>query len=503
MKNRSKYLISFNANPGAFTAVVVSLLFLLASVLLIEKGGELLWVIPPVLLVTLLAFIAIDRFLMLLLFLVPLSVQLIFIIPDSPVDIFLPTELMLAIILVLMAFKLLSGKEINRKLLLHPVSIVTFCLLTWSFITSLSGTMPIVSLKSFITKLWFIAGFYILASELFSKPERITKYFIAYIAGMVPVIIYYLMRMKEAGIFNQKAAYQAIRPFFNDHTSFGAALAFCIPVIYLLVRRESSKIYRTGLFILLLVFTAALVFSYSRAAWLSIGVAALVTLALALRISGRTIILMIAGGAIIVMVSWSDLISMVQKNRQDSSDNLKNHLQSIANIRSDASNLERVNRWNAAMRMFKERPLLGWGPATYQFQYAPFQKADEKTIISTNYGEGGNAHSEYLGSLVDSGIPGLLFYLLLLIMSIRKGIILWTTHPDRQTRNIALALVAGLVTYTVHGALNNFLDTDKISALFWGMIAAIVAIDNRQKEDRVEENGTIKKEELSQVGGDN
>jgi putative inorganic carbon (hco3(-)) transporter len=52
------------------------------------------------------------------------------------------------------------------------------------------------------------------------------------------------------------------------------------------------------------------------------------------------------------------------------------------------------------------------------------------------------------------------------------------------------------VTYVVHGALNNFLDTDKISALFWGILAAIVSIDITNEEEK--EN-----KELSQVGGDN
>jgi hypothetical protein len=62
-------------------------------------------------------------------------------------------------------------------------------------------------------------------------------------------------------------------------------------------------------------------------------------------------------------------------------------------------------------------------------------------------------------------------------------------------RYLAIALVAGLITYAVHGALNNFLDTDKISALFWGMIAAIVSMDIRLKDGREQAN-------LSQVSSD-
>ena len=40
-----------------------------------------------------------------------------------------------------------------------------------------------------------------------------------------------------------------------------------------------------------------------------------------------------------------------------------------------------------------------------------------------------------------------------------------------------MALFLGLVTYFTHGMLNNFLDTDKASAPFWGFIAILVAYD--------------------------
>ena len=42
---------------------------------------------------------------------------------------------------------------------------------------------------------------------------------------------------------------------------------------------------------------------------------------------------------------------------------------------------------------------------------------------------------------------------------------------------LTLGVFLGLITYMVHGALNNFLDTDKASVPFWGFIAILVAID--------------------------
>ena len=34
--------------------------------------------------------------------------------------------------------------------------------------------------------------------------------------------------------------------------------------------------------------------------------------------------------------------------------------------------------------MFNEKPIYGFGPGTYQFEYSSFQDPDDKTIISTN-----------------------------------------------------------------------------------------------------------------------
>ena len=61
---------------------------------------------------------------------------------------------------------------------------------------------------------------------------------------------------------------------------------------------------------------------------------------------------------------------VLEKNSQDSSDSFVEHIESMSNVTTDASNLERINRWKSAIRLFQERPHLGWGPGTYQFHYA-------------------------------------------------------------------------------------------------------------------------------------
>jgi len=45
---------------------------------------------------------------------------------------------------------------------------------------------------------------------------------------------------------------------------------------------------------------------------------------------------------------------------------------------------------------------------------------------------------------------------------------------DPEQRALAMGIFLGLMTYFVHGVLNNYLDTDKASALYWGYFALLV-----------------------------
>jgi O-antigen ligase len=127
--------------------------------------------------------------------------------------------------------------------------------------------------------------------------------------------------------------------------------------------------------------------------------------------------------------------------------------------------------------MFKERPLVGFGPGTYMFQYASYQMSHEKTIISTNMGDMGNAHSEYIGPLAEQGILGTLFFIGILVTVFLTATRLYNTLQNKEMKQIVILITLGLATYFVHGLLNNFLDTDKASVPFWGFMAILTAID--------------------------
>ena len=53
----------------------------------------------------------------------------------------------------------------------------------------------------------------------------------------------------------------------------------------------------------------------------------------------------------------------------------------------------------------------------------------------------------------------------------------------KEIRMLSLLVMLGLITYYVHGLMNNFLDSDKASVPFWGFTAILVAMDLYHSED--------------------
>jgi putative inorganic carbon (HCO3(-)) transporter len=428
------------------------------------------------------AFASLDKFIYLIVFLVPFSIPLTNIVGKIGVDLLLPTEPMLAGVMLLVFLKYLKGQRLDIRILRHPVTIVIYFHLVWIFITSITSTMPLVSFKFLIARIWFIVAFYLIAAEIFKNKKKMRQYIWFYIIPFTFVIIYSIIRHSSRGLLNQMAAHSVVKPFYNDHTAYGMALGMMIPVViglFVMYWRRLSMLQRFLFTVLILLFLTATLLSYTRATWVSLAGAGGVWILLKLKIRWQYLAAVAVFSAALFFTFQTEILMKLQSNKQTSSGKITEHVKSISNVRTDASNLERLNRWSCAIRMFEEKPVFGWGPGTYMFQYAPFQNSWEKTSISTNAHTLGNAHSEYLGPLSEQGIPGVISFVMIVVLTLWTGLRVYFKSKSKQVRILALSVLMSLVTYYIHGILNNFLDTDKASVLFWGFTAILVALDLR------------------------
>ena len=463
-------------------ALIASGLFILLSLIAIYFENWYIFLAPAFLFVMYLAIYNTKFVFLFLLFATPLSVNI-----EEYVDgfgLFLPTEpLLFGLMLLLLMYQLRTSIVPNyvfRNEIIWAIAIY----LIWMFISACMSSHPMVSFKFLLAKIWFIIPMIGFGTLLFREIRYIRAFLWLFSIGMILVIIY-TVTIHASYQFGEKESHWVMWPFFKDHTIYGAIVALIFPMLVsLYFFKKHSPLIQIVLLSMITINLIGLYFSYTRAAWLSIVAAGGVWFLIAFKIKFKYIALTTAIVGVVLFFSWTQIQFALEKNKEEhTTEDFGKRLESAANVTTDASNLERINRWSCAIAMFEERPFFGFGPGTYAFEYARFQEPENLTIISTNFGDGGNAHSEYLGPLAEMGVFGLLTTLLLIATIFYKGITLYNAWPeeDKETKIILLGMILALVTYFVHGILNNYLDTDKAAVPIFAMCACFIALEHKLK----------------------
>jgi len=392
----------------------------------------------------------------------------------------LPTEPFMILMMLSFWLKLFLDSGYDKKVWRHPITIVILFNLLWIFVTSCTSVMPIVSFKFLIARVWFVTCFYFIAVMMFKDYKNI-KAFLWLFASALAIVVMYTLQRHASHLFEQSYTTIAPQPFFMDHGIYAAVISLMIPIMlfFALNRKVFGLTLWHQFFAILIsgIFIVGVFFSYTRGAWIGLGGGAVFLFIFLFRI--RFLTLFVAGCVLLAVLAYykTDIYLKLSTNKKVSTSNVEQHVQSIYNISTDASNTERINRWHSALRMFYEKPVFGWGPNTYMFQYSPFQLSNEMTIISVRTGTQGNAHSEYIGPLAEEGVLGMLSALSLIIVSLIKAMELINKGKTRRIRLMAMATILGLITYFVHGALNDYLDQDKAAVPVFAFMAIIAALD--------------------------
>lgn len=461
-------------NKTAMVAVVTALTFAVFNSIMISKDFFLLMTIPLLGLLVVLFTFKIETALLITALLTPFAID-IALIPKMELSI--PVEPMMILFSGIFIFRILVAKNYDTAILKHPVGISIMAMLGWMLITSITSEMPMVSFKYLAARIWFMIPFFFAATQIFKSTKRIRQFFWCYAFSLIVVIL--ISTIKTVSNFSDlQTLHRVMKPFYNDHTAYGVAIGLFVPVaFYFAIEKHRNPLIKVLSIVALGILVMGLIFSYSRAAWISVVGAIAVYYAIKFGMKIKWMLVIASVGVALFFTYQADVLYKLGKNNQDSSYNLADQVRSISNISTDASNVERLNRWASALRMFEERPLVGWGPGTYQFIYGKYQRSYQLSTISTNSGNLGNAHSEYIGPLADEGVMGTVLVVLVFGFSFATGIKVYRTAYDKSVANMALAFTLGLFTYYVHGIFNNFLDTDKLSVPFWGFTAALVALD--------------------------
>jgi len=136
---------------------------------------------------------------------------------------------------------------------------------------------------------------------------------------------------------------------------------------------------------------------------------------------------------------------------------------------------ERVSRtmlWRAAVRAWREHPLLGLGPDNFRHAYHRYLglKSPDERLHANNF------YFETLASLGSAGIVALGLVIAGFVASARRAL---RQHGATSVAGlVAAAAAAGLGAYFVHGFFDYFLEFTPTYALLWllaGMLAALAS----------------------------
>lgn len=451
---------------------------LLIAFLTWGQPGYTIAIVPALLAVlTLFTFSNSNAFL-LVAFCTPFSVKMLF--GDAGINV--PNEPLMLFFLLLFIFKLVKDWEQLKPIIAHPLSLIVLLNLSWIFITSVTSVLPLISFKFLLARIWSVVFAFYWGAIVFAQTRNIKRFFMAYGAGLCLVIIYTTLNHASTG-FSQAKSMLVMHPFMDDHTVYSAVCAMVLVFCAVILLRQYRNLSFLGFWFFVAICMLCLLgvaLSYSRAAALSLVFVLGFYLLLRWRMSFKSLAGLVTIAVILTTVFSRQIYQEVKFNRAVSGKNLATDIRSISNVKTDESNVERINRWESGYRMFLEKPWLGFGPGTYMFTYSPYQKAHEMTSISTTHGNMGNMHSEYFGPLVESGVLGLLITLLLFFTFLRISMRIYYQSINRDIKTLCLAVLLAMVSYFFHGLLNNFLDQDKVAVLFWAMMGMVVALDLKE-----------------------
>lgn len=472
--------------------------FIIAQILLLHYNESIYLaggLIPVVLLIILLlSFSDIRPFYIFLILCIPFSIKTNLL--ETDIQMLFPGEFVEGIFFIVYVLRYFTGKQkFDPAFFFHPVTLCILFFFGFSLVTLLFSTMMTVSIKTMLVKMVYAGVFYFFLHEIIkTAPEKSLSMFIYYGFAITSVVLYSLYN--HAGYqFSKDTSGIVSLPFYADHTIYSCCLAFILPVFLMhTIKNKTPDFmpkYRSVYFVISVILLFGIFFSLCRATWISLVAGLGMLFLIRLKVKPVTVFSAFLLVATLIYLNQEPIIGIFKQNRYDSNARgagLEEQTKSITNISNDQSNGERINRWKCAIRMFEEKPWVGFGPGTYQFQYIPFQRQKDMTRISVSdpfhirSGHGGTAHSEYLLVLSESGILTFVSFISLIMITVAKAMRNSVQMADKRFRYITIAILIGLITYLTHGLFNNFLDTDKAAFLFWGALSILTTIDIQMKK---------------------
>lgn len=335
-------------------------------------------------------------------------------------------------------------------------------------ISQVVGGPSLFALKATLVAVWYALYGVFLLNNLDRDDRLRTLLWVWIVPGLLITLA--SLFMVATGNFSRRTGFWWAYGNFTEHGTFAAYLSFVLAIAGAFTL-ESGGLARVGWGVLASLVGIQVVLSMTRGAWMGmLGLAALLGLVYWRRLfrPGQVLFLLSAVVVSLAVLEVSGALRALS---------IYTHTTSQVGY---TSNLERVNRWYAGWKMFRTHPLTGVGFGTYLTHYRDYRRVplgtDQSAITM-------GVHSEYLKVLAETGLLGAASAgLVLLCVALLAWHAIRGSQPGLR-RGLAVGSAGGLLTYLIHGVVNNYLLYDKGSVPVWtciGTLGAIVTLNSRE-----------------------
>jgi O-antigen ligase len=349
-----------------------------------------------------------------------------------------------------------------------PLNIPIAVFLFITFLSAAGSGFPEQSLRGLITKTleWFVIYFLVL--EVFTERKHFRIFLGIFLFTSAAVVLDGFVQFYITGkdIFSgYLVSDERVTASFKHANHLAGYLLYVLPLLYVFfsdknVRRNWQ---RTAFVVFFLLSVWMLFVTFSRGAWVGFIAGTLFFLFFAHRKYFLPVlaVLIVLGAGIFALSSGP-----MKKG-----------------IRLDAEAVQgtaawRIGLWEDTAKMIADRPLFGHGPNMYMRVFQEYRrKLGGQFEYDPTY-----AHNCFLQMTAEVGVLGLLAFLWILYKLFKEILIVIRNNglPEQEKR-LLLGLLAGTFGFLVHSSLDTNFYTLQLSAYFWVMTGAMIALDKSLK----------------------
>ena len=322
-----------------------------------------------------------------------------------------------------------------------------------------------------------ILGLFLAAALLVRGARWIRAVALIEVLAAVPVALLGIAQHFRPDLVPAESSYpgRALGPF-GQPNRFGGFLIASIPLAIALAFAVPgyNRVLRVALFAAVLVLALALVYTFSRGAWLGLGAGLVVLAALLVRWPSLRPEPALAAAAaallvIPILMALPSIAGRLASRPAGAAWNLP------IDPEREGSGAMRRAVWAGALAAASHRPLLGWGAGAFREGYDRSKSATLKRLEAEGGRTADQAHSFYLETLAERGALGLAAFLLFSGLVLAGGLAALGTGAPAEARLLSAGLLASLAALLVHALLEDNLSFAAHGAVFAANAGLLVA----------------------------